>query len=88
MPARAYPDPKAIFEVGDEIYKKKYQADFEAKYEGKFAAINIKTGEAIVADGDYQALTKAEESDPTALFHFVRIGRPALYSVSSCYNLG
>jgi hypothetical protein len=58
------PSTRDIAQRGEAIYKDKYQTDFEAKYNGKFAAINVKTGEATLSDTSEDAVRRALDRDP------------------------
>jgi hypothetical protein len=65
---------RSIAERGIAIYRKKYLADFERKWRGRFAAIDIDTEQAYVADYPEQALSEAKHAAPNGLFYLVRIG--------------
>ncbi len=68
-----------IAERGEAIYKNKYQTNFEAKYLGKFAAINVQNEDATVADTSEEAIRLALEKEPDGLFHLVRVGHKAAF---------
>lgn len=73
------PSSTDIAKRGEAIYKQKYQKDFESKYNGKFAAINVNTGEAIVSDTSEDAIRMSLEKDPSGLFHLVRVGHQGAF---------
>jgi hypothetical protein len=71
------PEPsnaRSIAIRGDAIYREKYRVDFERKWRGRFAAIDIDTEQAYVADYPEEALSEAKQAAPTGLFYLVRIG--------------
>jgi hypothetical protein len=68
------PNARSIVERGFAIYRKKYRADFERQWLGRFAAIDIDTEQAYVADYPEQALSDARRAAPNGLFYLVRIG--------------
>ena len=71
------PSTKEIAEHGEAIYKEKYQAEFERTRRGEFVAVNVKSGEATVADTAEDAVRVALEKDPKGLFHLIRVGHKA-----------
>ena len=73
-PAPAPANPKAIAKLGEDIYKQRYQAQYEASHAGMFAAINIRTEEATLADAPDEALLAARAADPQGMFHLIRVG--------------
>jgi len=75
--------PTAIATLGQKIYEERYKADFEANHRGKYAAINVRTGDAILGDTPEQAVEKGRSQAPDGLFHLVRVGFPSVYSGSS-----
>jgi hypothetical protein len=68
------PSTREIAERGEAIYEQKYQAEYEKTLHGKYIAINVRTGEAIVADTGEDAVRMALEKDPDSFFHLVRVG--------------
>ncbi len=68
------PSAQSVAERGIDIYRKRYLADFEVKWRGRFAAIDIGTEQAYVADYPELALAKAKTAAPDGLFYLVRIG--------------
>jgi hypothetical protein len=70
---------KEIAERGEDIYRQKYQEQFEQKYNGKFVVINVVTDDATVSDASHDAVRFAVGKDPNGLFHLMRIGRQAAF---------
>lgn len=59
---------------GNQIYNDKYKADLEKTAKGKYAAIELKSGDCFVEDTMIQAYYKALRKHPNTHFFFVRIG--------------
>ncbi len=79
MPAHALVDPSVLTQQGKEIYARKYQTDFEANHMGQFAAINLRTEAATLADTAEDTLLQARAADPQALVHLIRVGFTAAF---------
>ncbi len=74
--------PQAIAERGEQIYKEKYQADYEKRFLNKFVAIDIATGEAYVADSPTEAILAGQKAEHVGgPFHVIKIGSPGVYRV-------
>jgi hypothetical protein len=68
------PDPRQIVERGTRIYDQKYRAEYENKWRGRFAAIDITSENAYVADYPEEALTIAKVAAPHGIFYLTHIG--------------
>jgi hypothetical protein len=73
------PSTQDIAQRGEAIYEKKYRADFEKKFHGRFAAINVQNEDATLADSSEEAIRMALEKDPNGLFHLIRVGHKAAF---------
>lgn len=73
--------PQAIAEKGENIYKTKFQKEYEQKYPGKFVVIDITSEEALVADSPEKAIEAAQSKNPGGLFHLIKIGSSGVYRV-------
>jgi hypothetical protein len=73
------PTARSIAARGLAICRAKYLADFERKWRGRFAAIDIYSEQAYVADYPEQALAEAKRAAPQGLFYLIRIGSPAAF---------
>jgi len=74
--------PQAIAEKGEQIYKEKYQQEYERLYLNKFVAIDIATGKAFVADSPTAAILAAQKGEHGGgPFHVMKIGSPGVYRV-------
>lgn len=65
---------------GEAIYKEKWEAQLAKEHEGKFVAINIDNGDAVLGNTSEEAVRLAQEKYPTGYFHLIRIGRPSAFS--------
>lgn len=72
-------NPNSIAQAGQEIYKRKFQEQFEKDHRGKYAAINVRDENATVGDTAEQALDAALKADPKGVFHLVRIGFASVF---------
>ena len=75
-------NPRDLAAKGGHIYETRYRSDFERRYSGQFAAINIETEDAYVADSPEEALGKARTASPEGIFYLVRVGRRGAFKVS------
>lgn len=73
---------REIAERGTKIYDRKYRADYEKKWRGRFAAIDINSEDAYVADFPEQALSTAKATAPHGIFFLVRIGSRGAFRTS------
>jgi hypothetical protein len=73
--------PNAIAEKGEALYREKFQAEYEAKYPGKYLAIDVNAAVAYVADTPEQAVEALLKANPNAYYHVVRIGASGVYRV-------
>lgn len=75
MPVRAYADPKSIAKLGEDIYRQKYQAQYETNHRGKFVAINVRTEDATLADTPDEAVERGRAADSQhGMLHLIRVG--------------
>jgi len=75
-------NPKAIADRGEEVYREKYQKEYEKIHRGKFVAIDVTTGLAYVADTPEGAFNLARKASQAGLFHLIKVGEPGAYRVS------
>jgi hypothetical protein len=71
---------REIAERGKAIYREKWEEKLIQTSIGKFVAINIRTGDADVADTSEEAILSAERRDPQGYFHLIRIGHKAAFA--------
>ncbi len=75
------PDPRAIAERGTKIYDRKYRVKYERDSHGRFAAIDVDSERAYVADYPEQALAVARAAAPHGTFYLVHIGSRAAFKI-------
>jgi hypothetical protein len=73
---------REIADRGLAIYNRLYRADFESKWRGQYAAIDIKSEQAVVEEFPETALARASAVYPDGLFYLVRIGSPGAFKLS------
>jgi hypothetical protein len=73
---------KDIAEQGLAIYDRLYRKEFESKWLGRYAAIDIKSEKAIVEDFPEMALASARSTIPDGMFYLVRIGSRGAFKIS------
>jgi hypothetical protein len=76
------PSSKDITERGLAIYDRLYRTEFESKWLGRYAAIDINSEKAIVEDFPEIALAKGRSALPDGVFYLVRIGSPGAFKIS------
>ena len=74
--------PTAIAEQGKRLYSEKYKADYERRYFGQYAAIDVTSGDAFVADRPEAATKKAERAGRVGTLYLVRIGHTGVYRLN------
>jgi hypothetical protein len=71
-------DTRQIVEKGKAIYQQ-LREKLEEEYLGRFAAIDVESGDYFVGKTLTEADKKAREKYPDRVFYAVRVGRPAVY---------
>ena len=79
-------NPKIIAERGEQIYRDKYQANYEGNHHGKFVAIDVTTEQSYLGDTPEVALDTAKRASPAGLFHVIQVGFSAAFRVSYSSN--
>jgi hypothetical protein len=79
---RPLPNPRVIAERGTKIYEQKYRTDYERESRGRYAAIDIDSECAYVANYPEEALAVAKAAAPHGTFYLVHIGSPAAFKIS------
>jgi hypothetical protein len=73
---------QAIADLGEKIYKDKYQSDLERTHPGEFVAIDVQSGKAYVGKSPESVYEGARKGSPNGLFHLIKIGEEGAYRVS------
>ena len=76
------PNPEEIAAKGNEIYQRKYRAEFEQRHNGRFVAIDLATESAYLSDLPEEALGAAEAAAPGDTFFLLRIGSSGAFKIS------
>ena len=79
--------PQLLADKGQALYKDKFQSEYEAKYPGKFVAIDTSSGEAFLADSPEQAFAAAQAKNPEGFFYLVKVGSPGVYRIGHTQNI-
>lgn len=64
---------QSIADRGERIYGGLYQNEYESKFGGQYAVINVVTKRAYVADTAADAIINAKVDDPEGQFHLIKI---------------
>lgn len=75
------PSSKELADRGTRIYERKYRSEFEAKWKGRYAAIDIDSERAFVEDFPEEAIAKARKEIPGKLFYLIRIGSRGAFKI-------
>ena len=79
-------NPKEISETGEKIYNSRYREEYERKYRGRFVAIDVTDGSAIIGDSASETLAEAKRKNPGGLFHLIRVGHSGAFEVGIAYR--
>ena len=71
--------PGEFAEKGEEIYSR-IGKELEERYWGKYAAIEVESGEYFIGDRVVEAVRKAREKYPQRIFYVKRIGFKTLHT--------
>ncbi|MBI3872208.1 MAG: hypothetical protein HY304_03915 [candidate division Zixibacteria bacterium] len=71
---------------GEDLYKAKFKADLEKTDSGRYAAIDVHSGECFVADSPEEATRLGAQKHPDGFFHLVRIGHEGVYRLGSFFS--
>jgi len=73
-------DRHQFIQQAEEIYRRKYKKSLEKTAKGKVMAIDIETEDIFIGDSILEAGLNARQKYPDKIFHFIRVGYPAVYS--------
>ena len=65
----------------EKIYEERYREDFEKNHLDEFVAIDVVSEKAFPGKFSEDALLLAQEESPDGLFHLIRVGSPAAFSI-------
>ena len=67
-------DPALLGNQGRQIYSRRYKSEYEGKYNGQFAAIDLTTEKAYLGDTSDSAYEAARRDAPNGFFYLIQIG--------------
>jgi hypothetical protein len=73
-------DRHQFIQQAEEIYRRKYKKSLEKTAKGKVMAIDIETEDIFIGDSILEAGLNARQKYLDKIFHFIRVGYPAVYS--------
>jgi len=73
-------DRRKFIQKAKEIYKKKYEKSLEKTAKGKVVALDVESEDIFIGDSVLDAGLNARQKYPDRIFHFIRVGYPAVYS--------
>ena len=71
------------FSKKSEEFYSQIKAELEAKFKGKYAALDFEMKKYWIGETATDALTKAKSEFPDKLFYFIQVGSPAPFSIQS-----
>ncbi len=77
-------DMERLASDGQKVYEK-IKDQYEPRYNGKYLAIEPKSGDIFMANDAAQALVKAEKKYPDKLFFVLKIGFTAAETIANSY---
>jgi hypothetical protein len=75
-------NPKIAAELGEKIYRERYQPVYEQEHPGKFVAINVLDQSTYLSDTPEGALDSAHTAAPEGVFHLIQVGHAGAFRVS------
>lgn len=74
--------PQQLVDRGQAIYDRMYRGEYESRYVGQFAVVDVGSEAAYVAKSADAALAAARQANPSGQFLLIRIGAPGAFRVS------
>ena len=75
-------NPSELSRKGEEIYQNELKGKLEKEHIGKFVAIEVESKDYFLADSPVEANQKAKNKYPNKVFYMIKIGFPAVYTMS------
>lgn len=72
-------NPEEVARMGVDLYDRQVRPKLQSDDDGKFVALDIKTGEFELNQDDYQAVARLRSRCPSAEVWLGRVGEPAAY---------
>ncbi len=73
--------PEQLARLGAEVFDRRVRPSLRPEDEGKFIALDVKTGGYEIDDDDYEAVTRLRARLPAAEVWLARAGHPAAYQI-------
>lgn len=64
---------------GKELYERNIRSEVEPKYEGRFLALDVESGDYEVGNDALPTSARLRERKPDAVLYLIRVGRPAAF---------
>lgn len=68
-------DTKSVCERGQALYDERLKSRLEPAQDGNYVAVDIDSGEYVLATSGSEALSEARKSHPDRVFYLVCVGR-------------
>jgi hypothetical protein len=81
MAAEPRPSLDELARLGAEIFDRRVRPAIQATDDGKFVAIDTKTGDYEIDADDYKAIMRLRARNPAAEIWLERIGQPTAYQM-------
>ena len=85
-PQATFPSVLEIAHHGERIYEQRYKRDFEARYLGKFVAIDVESERSYLGSTPKEATFEALRASPGACLFFIRVGFEAAFDQRGPYR--
>lgn len=82
----AWLNPKASAARGEEIYRTKFERDFEVNFMGQFAVIDVKGEQGYRGDTGQDAYDNARRHSAKGPFHLIKVGVAGAYKLRRRIN--
>lgn len=73
--------PEELARLGTEVFNRQVRPSLRPEDDGKFVAVDVRTGEYEVDDDDYAAVARLRARVPSAEIWLERAGEPAAYRI-------
>lgn len=79
-------DASELAKKGEEIYQKELKNKLEKDNYGKFVAIEVESKDYFLGETSIEASSKARKKHPDKIFYLVKIGFPAVFTMSNHFK--
>ena len=78
-PTKPRRSPEELARLGSGIFDQRVRPTLAARDDGRFVAIDVQSGDFVIDDDDYAAVTQLRSRNPAADIWLTRAGFPAAY---------